>query len=462
MKKLTTAIALLLCLTACVFAFASCGKDKKASTTAAPATTDDGSGCAHVWNTDYTVDVPATCAREGSKSIHCSKCGAVKPGSAEAIEKAAHVPAEDYTTDMYPTCKDEGIKSKHCVQCGQMIDTTIVTLPVDDTAHVVESWIVTKQPSMFDQADGSRHGTCTVCHKDVQETIKFQYTTAVWTEEDADTYNDDKVNFVDEVLKNDHMYPTTEHPDGLDLLVEYSILWNESMLNLVGGSKKPFITTQISYEGGNNANHLVYWSPVSDNDDASCKFAGGFEFGTLRTSEAGNPYPKMTTGNNVGGVGNTYADFPNFGGTDQEHPEYGWHRFQFRLHEEVTNLDAVKNGEADPVYKLTGTIYIDGEVVSILSGDVGVPANRPYDVESDGAGGVTYSDISEDRWVCPLRFNSITAKEGKKVYLVYTDLSVTIGTNFVQNVEKVASPAANNYTAEDGTVIAAPIYFKLK
>ncbi len=455
MKKLTTAIVLLLCLTACVFAFASCGKDKKASTTAAPATTDDGSECAHVWNAEYTVDVPATCAREGSKSIHCSKCGAVKPNSVETIEKAAHVPADDYTTDLYPTCKEEGFKSKHCVNCGQIVDSTIVSLDIDDTAHVVENWIVTKQPTLFDQTDGSRHGTCTVCKKDVQQVVKFQYVEEAWTAEDGGPYNETKFNFVDEVLKNDHMYPTTEHPDGQDLLIEYSILWNESMLNLVGGDLKPYITVQISYEAGTNANHLVYWSPVSDNNNADCKYAGGFEFGTLRTSEAGNPYPKMTTP-----TGTEYGDYPNIGGTDQDHPEYGWHRVQFRLHEEVTNLEAVKNGE-NPTYKLTGTLYIDGTVVSILSGDVGVAMNRPYNVESDNEGGVIYTDIDLDRWVCPLYFNSTLAKDGTTVHVVYTDVSVTIGSDFVQNVQKVASPAANNYTAEDGTVISAPIYFEL-
>ena len=43
----------------------------------------------HKWNTGYTVDKPATTAAAGSKSIHCSVCGAVKPGSSMAIPKLA-------------------------------------------------------------------------------------------------------------------------------------------------------------------------------------------------------------------------------------------------------------------------------------------------------------------------------------------------------------------------------------
>lgn len=43
----------------------------------------------HKWNSTYTIDKNATQTTKGSKSIHCSVCNAVKPGSAVAIAKLA-------------------------------------------------------------------------------------------------------------------------------------------------------------------------------------------------------------------------------------------------------------------------------------------------------------------------------------------------------------------------------------
>ena len=49
----------------------------------------------HDWEDDYTVDIPATPTGEGSKSIHCSRCGEKKPGSETPIPK---LDAETETT----------------------------------------------------------------------------------------------------------------------------------------------------------------------------------------------------------------------------------------------------------------------------------------------------------------------------------------------------------------------------
>ena len=42
---------------------------------------------AHKWNTEYTVDKPATRTEEGFKSIHCSVCDEIKEGSQQVIPK---------------------------------------------------------------------------------------------------------------------------------------------------------------------------------------------------------------------------------------------------------------------------------------------------------------------------------------------------------------------------------------
>ena len=47
---------------------------------------------AHTWKTSYTIDKQATLAAAGSKSIHCSVCDAVKPGSKVTIPKKKVTP----------------------------------------------------------------------------------------------------------------------------------------------------------------------------------------------------------------------------------------------------------------------------------------------------------------------------------------------------------------------------------
>ena len=44
----------------------------------------------HQWKEEYTTDQTATCTDRGSKSIHCSKCDAIKEGSTEIIMALGH------------------------------------------------------------------------------------------------------------------------------------------------------------------------------------------------------------------------------------------------------------------------------------------------------------------------------------------------------------------------------------
>ena len=137
MKKLTIALALILCLVVSVFAFASCGKNKAASTTAAQTKANGTTECAHTWS-DYVVDLEPTCSDPGIKSKYCTKCGAQDISSIAEIEVIDHTPSADYTIDTYPTCSDYGYKSIHCAVCGQIIATTVERLDKDPKAHSVE------------------------------------------------------------------------------------------------------------------------------------------------------------------------------------------------------------------------------------------------------------------------------------------------------------------------------------
>ena len=125
----------------------------------------------HSWKEEYTVDTPATCTREGSESIHCSVCEAIKEGSARTLGKISHrygdwnvtkeatctedgskekvctscgnkvtevIKAKGHswktepTVDKIATCKEEGSQSIHCSECGEKDDTTVEVIPKTD------------------------------------------------------------------------------------------------------------------------------------------------------------------------------------------------------------------------------------------------------------------------------------------------------------------------------------------
>ena len=58
---------------------------------------------AHIWNEDYTVDVEPTENTEGSKSIHCSVCGAKKPGSEVILPPIASTESTEPTEPTEPS-----------------------------------------------------------------------------------------------------------------------------------------------------------------------------------------------------------------------------------------------------------------------------------------------------------------------------------------------------------------------
>ena len=334
-----------------------------------------------------------------------------------------------------------------------------------------DEWVVTEEPTLLEA--GAKAKYCKNCGERMETAVaEYEPVIKTWTDATEGEFDYGKKNIVNEVLSGDHFYPTEDNATGKDLLVEYSILWNESMLNFLGGSANPWIHTFVGSDTVAKGNNIAYWSPVADNNNADCKFAGGFEYGTMRTSEEGNPYPQMTKP-----VGDSIDEFPNIGGnnggdgTPQGDPQWGWHRVQIRLHIDVTNAEALKAdttaGATKATYKCTTTIYIDGVLVSILSSDAMTDKNNSYDnklftAASDGQGGIVYTDIAEDKWIHPIRFNSTKAKNGTTVYVVIGDVSAICGTKFVQDVEKVATPESATIEVAPGVNVSAAMYYKAK
>ena len=160
----------------------------------------------HKWKTEYTVDKEATCKKEGTESIHCSVCDAVKEGSERAIPKTSHRYGEwttakeptcteagskekvcadcgdkvteaiaatghnwktEYTVDKEATCKEEGTESIHCSVCDAVKEGSERAIP--KTSHHYGDWTTTKEATCTEA--GSKEKTCTVCGDKIAESI---------------------------------------------------------------------------------------------------------------------------------------------------------------------------------------------------------------------------------------------------------------------------------------------------
>ncbi len=426
-----------------------CGAKDPTSVTEIPAS--------HVWG-DVVVDTKPTCSSFGSQSRYCTRCHAQDPMSVTRISKLPHTPADNYTIDLKPNCTEVGYKSKHCTVCGAICTETIEVIDADPSRHVVEEWTVTTPVTMFNQT-GARTGECTVCHDPVNEVLTFEPTVLVCTDTTSSAYATEGVAFAD-ILGDKHFYPTNEDPTGNDLLIEYSVLFNETMLDLYEDTNNaPYITARLF-----RSEPILYWSPANNIGYSDCKYAGGFEWmGNFSTpiSDA-----EVTTPATMCGVNPNYSDYPNIGGADPDNPEWGWHRIQIRVHQALKDEAAVKSGVAGGTYAsdyvATVTVYIDGTAAFKLStGTKGLQniENNLFLAEADGNGGITYTDGNAS--VIAFHINRTRAMPEKTAYIVLADINVTCGKDFVQRVEKVADPEEVLFEVEDGVEIPAPIYYRL-
>ena len=428
MKKLSIALALILCLVLCVFCFASCKKkNNKTDTTAAPTT-----------GTPTTVD-PGTTATEPADTT--------APDVTQPPEHT-HVRATEYTIDTPATCGAAGSQSYHCTICNEIIPETVVEIPATGN-HTMGEWVVTTPASVI--ADGVQTKTCSVCgHKDTEPVSKTEATIQTWTPETTGKYSNSKS--LAEIQGDKHFYPTADNAGGNDLLIEYSLLWNDTLLNLepgTDGATSPYVTSNIAKSDASDENTLTWWSLTNDVDDSWCKFAGGFEAGCLQRVDPDGA--AFTPAGMCAGGGN-YAAYPNIGGSDKDNPEYGWHRLGIRFHQEVVNEDNVRAGGA-AIYKFVITLYFDGEPVSMLIGVSSIDQKSPkavnylFTAEYDETDGIKYSDNADaDRTVFAILVNTMVAKADTVAYWADADYAYTCGKDFVQKV----APSNN---AEDVSTI---------
>ena len=94
------------------------GSEKRTCTVCQAVETKDISSNGHSWESDYTIDKEATCESDGSKSIHCRYCDAVK--DSETITATGHkeVVLEAKSATVFSNGLTEG---KKCSVCGAVL-----------------------------------------------------------------------------------------------------------------------------------------------------------------------------------------------------------------------------------------------------------------------------------------------------------------------------------------------------
>ena len=103
----------------------------------------------HQWESAFTIDKPATCTEEGSKSIHCNLCGEKK--DVKPVKAAGHVWEKYYTVDKEATEEEEGSASIHCEVCGEIQEGSvraIEKLPKKTTPSLTPTPTATPTPTV--------------------------------------------------------------------------------------------------------------------------------------------------------------------------------------------------------------------------------------------------------------------------------------------------------------------------
>lgn len=115
----------------------------------------------HDWETDYTIDEPATCTKPGSKSIHCKNCKAVE--RSEMIPVLPHEPMEAVMENKVPaTCTSDGSYDLviRCKNCAEVLSEEPIIVPT--TGHdFSDGW--EEKTAASCESHGMLQRTCKVC-----------------------------------------------------------------------------------------------------------------------------------------------------------------------------------------------------------------------------------------------------------------------------------------------------------
>ena len=105
---------------------------------------------------DWIIDLEATCVAEGEMHKECTNCGEIL--ATEIIPATGEHTEGDWIVDKEPTCQEEGSQHKECTVCGSTV--AFETLPPTYN-HVEGEWIIDSEPNCI--YGGSRHKECINC-----------------------------------------------------------------------------------------------------------------------------------------------------------------------------------------------------------------------------------------------------------------------------------------------------------
>ena len=301
--------------------------------------------------------------------------------------------------------------------------------------HVNLAYEVSKVPTMF--SVGEKSAYCPVCGETFTESYGSLTSADIreFTSSDSGTYVIKK-NIKSSVLNGAHFYPTEDNPEGNDLFVEFSFLWNETLANNTNGV---LTVGSPCASGGNDAVHPFQLALKDKHPSQWCQEAGGFE--TCNDAV-------IVSGNYECNKGN--GSYPNLG-------EYGWHRIGVQIHQDTEIVDgAVK-------YTVIASLYIDGVMVSCIdiSNHENMEANLLYTAKIVN-GKLVYSDNSDTGRTAYVYRLANKGTTGDDMYFGDGDAYVTAGKSFVVEVEPVKNPEASTITVADGVNLSAAVYYTVK
>ena len=299
-----------------------------------------------------------------------------------AAEAHEHVWDGNYTITKPATLLENGWKSDHCSICG--------------AGHAVASTPSETTPVVINGKDSKAP--------------------AGWGS--STTFYAPRKSLQDIAKEEGHFYPTQSNPQGNDLLVEFSILWNSTLSAL--GSKDLDLG---NFSGGDVNSRSTAWLTVN---------SGAFD---LSSGDGG--VVLVDTGKKVSGN--------------------GWHRIGIRYHQ-----DAEKDGE-NVIYSLTYTIYIDGaEAYKVIGSNIRYTDQgyRLFDAEVvDDA--LVYHDNQNAKYLFDWLQLQKFFGQGSDTYLVLADLMINAGHDFMQQVVPVASPSTGATITLGGNNYPAEMYYQL-
>ena len=403
-------------------------------------TTLDATGV-HTWGDFPTVDVEATCTTDGQKSTKCTVCNEVKEGSVETIA-ATHIWGVIATADVNPTCTTEGIKTVKCILCSAKQEGTEETIPA--TGHSNVPVVVT--PTFF--SEGLAEGNCSACNETISYTLPK--TEVIVNVSDSETKANTAPHYamgIADAMNGKTFAPTEDNPNGNDLYLEFSILWNDTMANVNGsgiGWGHMANSSDVTIEGSSIVKAFSWLYYKNNPSNAWCPFAGGFEFSENVKEFVYGPAWRKNEANKP----TTEADYTIIQGLD------GWHRIGLQYHQNV-----YRSGNLF-TYDVTVTVYVDGVKTNemILNwGDFFYSATL-----IDGE--VVYADNIdvESYYTVVYRIGNPHLDSGKTdAYFVFADCMLSVGDGFVLDVDPVANPEAKDFTVTEGVNLSGKMYYEL-